>query len=56
MLTIIADAMGIATHTDKRQTGANYYSKKNMHHLKQERQNFSQAQRALDIARVSGHW
>ncbi len=56
MLSIIADAMGIATHTDKRQTGADYYSKENTRHLKQERQHYSQSQRALDIARISGHW
>lgn len=56
MLSIIANTMGIATRTDKRRASENSYIEENLRYLNQERQSFSQAQRALEIARISGHW
>jgi len=56
MLSIIADAMGIATRTDNRHSNADYYNKGNLSYHEQEKQRHKQAMRDLEAARTRAHW
>ncbi len=56
MLSIISDAMGIATRTDTRSSNTEHYSKGNISHNEQEKQRYKQAMRTLEVARTRVHW
>ncbi len=56
MLSIIADAMGIATRTNTHNSNTDYYNKGNISHYEQEEQRHKQVMRALDVARTRVHW
>jgi len=56
MLSIIADAMGVATRTDTRNSNTKYYNKGNMNYKEQENQRYKQAMRTLEVARTRVHW
>ncbi len=56
MLSIIADAMGIATRTNSRSLNTDYYNKGNMSYHEQEAQRHKRAMRNLEAARTRAHW
>ena len=56
MLSIIADAMGIATRTNTHDFNTEYYNKGNMSYHEQEKQRHKRVMRGLEIARSRTHW
>jgi hypothetical protein len=56
MLSIIADALGIATRTNGHILTADYYSKGNFNYHEQEAQRQKRAMRNLEVARTRAHW
>lgn len=56
MLSIIADAMGIATRTNGHNLNDDYYRKGNLSYHEQEAQRHKRAMRNLEIARTRAHW
>ena len=56
MLSIIADAMGIATRTNTRNASTDYYNKSNKSDYEQENQHHKKVMRALEVARTRAHW
>lgn len=56
MLSIIADAMGIATRTNNCNLNTDYYSKSNLSYHEQEKQRHKRAMRDLEAARKRVHW
>ena len=56
MLSIIADAMGIATRTNGTNLNNDYYRKGNLSYHEQEAQRHKRVMRNLEIAGTRAHW